>query len=753
MNHLFSSGTRAWLLGGLALAAAAADRPPLTVTDSIETRRIWYDGGMGYRNPVRLSPDGRRYLVILMSGDLERDGNWVEFHTGSAATLGEAGSRMAARLFTREHDVGQILQGTTFTWLADNETVAFPWNDGINPPQVCQVNLHTGEVGALATHPQRLRRVALHPAGRDLVFTADSRRPSDEEFATLVAQGFTVRPEQSLIAILEGRTQERFRDHIAEEVFIVTRDHPEPRPVPVDRSCFAPAPPILSPDGQWAILGARPGQFPPEWDRYTNARLQRQLAHLRRYPDAISEVSQYWLVDLARATARPLWNAPGSPPFIWSPDGASVLLGSTVLPVEVADADGLAGNAVVELNLASGTISRIPVPPGLNLPIAPVAWASDLAEFKSGDRSWHARKATSGWRLTDESPVPSSVKAKLIFELRQGMNEPPVVFATDPASGESREVLAINPQLTDRFALGHAEAFRWTDEKGRGWTARLYYPVDYVPGRRYPLVIQSAPPISTQPTQFSLRGSELLSCVVSIAQPLANRGILVLANVGWPDVRAPGNTIEEYETLRQGFESAARTLADRGLADPARVGLSGYSRAGSYVEYALTHATFPFAAAIAADNASHGLFSYLIFDGGASEANRIFGGPPYGENLKLWMERTPTLRADRIHTPLLLERDSGGVLAVIPSWEMFSHLRRLDKPVELYVVPDIAHGSHGLVRPRQQQAALEQAVEWFDFWLNAREDAASTKADQYRRWRQLRKLHTSDLKKRDANAE
>ena len=42
------------------------------------------------------------------------------------------------------------------------------------------------------------------------------------------------------------------------------------------------------------------------------------------------------------------------------------------------------------------------------------------------------------------------------------------------------------------------------------------------------------------------------------------------------------------------------------------------------------------------------------------------------------------------------------------------------RPVELYMVPDIEHGSHSLQNPAQCLASQQGALGWFDFWLNAK---------------------------------
>jgi hypothetical protein len=75
---------------------------------------------------------------------------------------------------------------------------------------------------------------------------------------------------------------------------------------------------------------------------------------------------------------------------------------------------------------------------------------------------------------------------------------------------------------------------------------------------------------------------------------------------------------------------------------------------------------------------------------------------------------------------------------------MFSNLRYLGKPVELFVIPDIQHGVHILQNPAQRLASQEATVDWFRFWLKGEEDPNRNKADEYTRWRALRKLQERD---------
>jgi hypothetical protein len=53
-------------------------------------------------------------------------------------------------------------------------------------------------------------------------------------------------------------------------------------------------------------------------------------------------------------------------------------------------------------------------------------------------------------------------------------------------------------------------------------------------------------------------------------------------------------------------------------------------------------------------------------------------------------------------------------------------------------------GTHNLAKPLQKLAHQEMLVDWFDFWLNGHEDGDEAKAEEYRRWRQMRETQRSE---------
>ena len=755
---------------------APAGRRALTVADAIETTRLmtppntWIKSSDGKLTPlssgdVVVSPSGRRWVAMLIRGDLKKNGNWLELIGGSLESLEAAATvETVARLFTTSlgdpHGAGAsqltLSHFNPIRWI-DDDTVAFFFSEGTRPVQAVTADMRTGDVRPLTDHPTEVVTFNAHRSGAVAYAARVARSPGKSE--EMIRRGFAVAGADAL-ALLRGDVDGY--TGLDSETFIATGTPRTARRIAsnsrgVDR--WVPIQdPLFSPDGRQVLVEGSPDEVPENWIRYTDELFRTSIEEAQRDRDGFYArfVKQIFVAEVGEGvTARPLWAVPNTTRLktVWSPDGRSVLLVSTYLPVENADADGLAGRAVAEVDVATGRFSQLPIPPdvaarGMGNPV----WhANGVVEVGDGSATYSFRNSGGRWRpVRSARAKPSRPPTPAIrIELRQDLNTPPVLFAVETAGKGERMILDLNPRLRTDFTLGRVEHVTWPDPEGRTWSGLLYHPVGEAPGRRYPLVIQThghAPP-----TAFSLYGTgpgELAlglgpSFSVFAAQPLANRGIAVLQveDKDSPDLLA---TPKEPEAYMAAYEAAIEKLVAGGLVDRDRVGIVGYSRTGWHVEYALTHSQFSYAAAITSDNLDVGYMQSLLL--WTDEFTKDTGAAPFGEGLKVWLERAPGFNADKVRAPLRLQLESGGLGLAMAKWEMFSRLRQLKKPVELYIVPDIEHGSHSLQNPAQCLASQQGAVDWFDFWLNGREDPDPSRAEQYVRWRELRKLHEASLR-------
>ena len=164
------------------------------------------------------------------------------------------------------------------------------------------------------------------------------------------------------------------------------------------------------------------------------------------------------------------------------------------------------------------------------------------------------------------------------------MNTPPHIVAVDPASGRKSTLMDLNPQFQN-IALARVEEITWKAAHGSELKGGLYWPPDYVAGKKYPLVIQTHAWLDNR---FWMDGPWTTAFA---AQALAGKGFFVLQVaeltkrelLDWHIVE----TSKEAPMAMAAYESAIDDLDRRGLIDRNRVGIIGFSRTLWYVTYTL----------------------------------------------------------------------------------------------------------------------------------------------------------------------
>ncbi len=730
-----------WILSPSWLRSQDLKRP-FTVVDSIEATQVLYDDAIG---PALVSPDEKGYLVVLQRGDVGRNGSWVELLFGSLASLESAGrATTVSRLFTSSTAPARdLIQNVR--WLNDNRHVVFMWDDGQESPRIVSVDVRTHRMQTLVRHSTPIVMYDVTADGQTIVFMARSPRDTVKN-AILERAGFAV-SHDAIWPLLRGDW-----DGAAASpsfgTFVFHRPERRLRRIQESRIGWSVPPELLqvSPNGRFALTVRPVRDVPRSWDSYTEHVFKDlYLPSAHENPAGPTLIRQYFIIDLKGATIRPLWNAPENPSgvAVWSPSGRLLAIGPTFPPVPGASPLGLAGKAMVAVNAETGQYEFLPLSEvSAGSTPRPVSWSEDDiieivdANAPAQDKANIAFKKVHGnWEkvaITARSKPPGGVR----IELREDPNTPPALYAAQDGNDSPRLIRDLNPKLRTDISLGHVETVHWKGVDGRPWTGMVYYPVHYASGRSFPLVIQTH---GYLPQQFSVDGG---FTTVFAAQALANRDIAVL-QIGGPDGGFDDvlGTPKEVEVFTAGCEGAIQFFVTAGLVDPAKVGIIGFSRTGWLVEYMLTHSATPLAAAEVADNIDGSYFQYVLDPNDRRFLNEQGnGGRPFGDALGIWTRMAPGYNADRVQVPLRMELDSGPIDQVLGAWEMFSNLRYLRKPVELFVIPDIQHGVHLLQNPAQRLASQGGTVDWFSFWLKGEEDPDPKKKTQYVRWREFRKL-------------
>jgi dipeptidyl aminopeptidase/acylaminoacyl peptidase len=318
----------------------------------------------------------------------------------------------------------------------------------------------------------------------------------------------------------------------------------------------------------------------------------------------------------------------------------------------------------------------------------------------------------------------------------ESSTEPRRIVLVDPATGTRRTLFDANPEFA-ALRIGRVTRLRFHNGRGLPAWADLVLPPSYHRGERLPLVV-----VQYNSRGF-LRGGTGNEYPV---YPLAARGFAVLSLERPPAVASTRSDLrtdielnaenEKGWSERRSLLSATLRALDlavaTGAVDPRRIGITGLSDGATAARFALLNSGRFKAAAIS--SCCPEPKTAMTYGGIAwAQFNRAIGCPPATlDDPAFWAPMSMALNAARMRTPLLIQQSDDEYLL---SLEAFEALREKEAPVELYVFPDEHHVKW---RPCHKLAVFERAADWFDFWLNRREDPGPAKAAQYRRWEQMR---------------
>jgi len=712
--------------------------------DRIQAGRYAAQGDVGH-----FSPDGSKFYVITEKGNLANDTTEFSLLVFKTADAFNSPVPLAVVTMATSSNDPAI---SSVSWLEDNETLVFLGESPRGDRQLYKVSCRTRRLEQLTNHPARIVSYSINPAGDRFVFMARVEVPPVIS-GEMRRRGFAV-TSQSWIDIY-GNGPPAFDSR--EELYFQSSRMKTPQLIGgvLDASDEPEQLDLqLSPNGRYALFQGYVIDSPPSWQEYDQALFPPSARRNCKTGEAYACPNQYLLADIQKGEIAPLLQSPVL--FNFSP------IRSTELATWTLNNSVLLINALLPLEPKSGPerkersenvfAAEIRLPEKQLLPIesrrVPRAAAS-ITHNATRDRFVISPYVvTDGpqveflyeadhWKVAENVSPEGKSSGGILVTVDEDSNHPPVLVATAPGTKQKSKLLDLNPQFSN-LVFGRVETFEWQAHGGtpHGMIGLLYYPPDYSPGKRYPLIIQTH---GFSKERFWIIGPYNTGYA---AQPLAAKGFIVLQlDMGGNDLKL---AFEVVDTAREGpeemaaYESAIAALSEKGLIDPQRVGISGFSRTVYHTLYTLTHSEVRIGAATISDGVTFGYAGCLFYlsreDQSLCEKVNSANGPPFGEELVRWKESAPTFRLDRVQAPLLLQAISGP----LGEWEIFAGLKWLSKPVEL--INFYPTGEHSLIRPSQRLLSEQTTVDWYCFWLKNEEDPDPAKAEQYKRWRGLRML-------------
>lgn len=400
---------------------------------------------------------------------------------------------------------------------------------------------------------------------------------------------------------------------------------------------------------------------------------------------------------------------------------------------------GFADDALWTLDVRTGQATRLASAP---LPeAAEVMWASPprsatlelliAGKGKDGQRPWVRAQIQGDTATVTPIVLPSptarfesydAARSRVLF--KDAASTGTFLWATNAAGGDAKKLLSLNEHMAN-VAMGETRLIEYRGIEGQALKAGVILPPDYVPGRKYPMLLWVYAGATVRgldsdffnlysPGMYNMRLYAAKGYVVMMpSMPLA------------PD----GGKNDDYIDLPKGVMPAVDKLIELGIADPDRLAVMGQSY-GGYSTYSLVTYTNRFKAAIAMAGITELVSLYGQFDPtarnygniehqksanwGLLEHGQVSMGVPPWEDLWRYLRNSPLYFVDRVQTPLLMihgEQDIRGPMT--QAEEFFYALYRQGKRAKLlrYWGED-----HGL---RQSPANVRNVVDEIIAWLDA----------------------------------
>lgn len=423
-----------------------------------------------------------------------------------------------------------------------------------------------------------------------------------------------------------------------------------------------------------------------------------------------------------------IWEKNYSFSATYSPDGKSILLtGSPALfgeaGINLSDTSRIPSDYDTQAfiyHLASGTVDAITY--DFHPKILKATWShvDDKIYFRTEDKT-RKRLAVYDPKRNRFETLPTQTDVVLNFDIAH--QSPALVYYGNSRQqaerayllntrNQSAKMLAY-PQEKDfeQVVFGQTKDWDFKAQTGQLVHGHVYYPPDFDPTKKYPLIVYYYG--GTNPVDLSFRGRypknyfAALGYVVYTLTPSGSTGF----GQDYSSLHVNNWGITVADEI---IESTEHFLREHPYIDEEAVGCIGASY-GGFMTMLLVTRTDLFAAAISHAGISsistywgEGYWGYLYSS--TASANSF----PWN-NRKIYVEQSPLFHADKVNTPLLLLHGANDT-NVPPgeSIQMYTALKLLGKPA-VYI--EVEGQDHHIVDYEKRLDWQKAIMSWFDKWL------------------------------------
>ena len=588
------------------------------------------------------------------------DGRWIGFlssRSGKANLWRIALAGGEAEQLTDEK--GGV---SAFRWSPDGKTMAFAMTD----PKTDDEEKADKEKRDARVVDEAIKQVRLYvvPVEPDSAAKRPVRKLTQGDYSV---GEFDWSPDGKFIAFSHTPSP-KADDWTKSDVSVVSVESGNVQPLAATRA--AESSPVYSPDGQTIALSI--SDDPPTW----------------------GFTARVHLLAAAGGTPRALAESYDRQPDIvgWSVDGKRILISETHRTINRLGALPVDGGPQVDLSAAGLMVNG----------------AAVNRIFRSPEPERPRERGARGG-AAPEGPVPTRVVPRIGF-VSESADRAPEVFVTSAESFKPVQVSHV--QELPSIPMGRTEVVSWPAPDGMTIEGLLTYPAGYQPGTRVPLLVI----VHGGPTGVFTQGFIVSRGAYPIAA-FASEGYAVLRC----NVRGSSGYGRDFRYANYGdwggadyrdIMSGVDAMIQRGVADPDRLGVMGWSYGGFMTSWIVTQTKRFKAASVGA-----GVTNLMSFTGTSDIPSFLpdyFGGE-YWDVFDQWRSHSAMFNVKGVSTPTLIQHgEADARVPISQGYEFFNALRQQGVPVKMVVYP---RQPHGLQEPKLQLDAMKRNLEWFGQWI------------------------------------
>jgi len=244
----------------------------------------------------------------------------------------------------------------------------------------------------------------------------------------------------------------------------------------------------------------------------------------------------------------------------------------------------------------------------------------------------------------------------------------------------------------------------------------LYTPPGYVEGTRVPTILYAYPlDFADASKAGQVTGSQATFTRLHEYQLLLLAGYAIIDRASFPIIGDPRKAYDGYlEQLVADAKAAVDAAVREGVADPARIGVTGHSHGALMTVNLLAHSDL-FRAGVATSGSYNKTLTPFGFQ---NERRSVWEAPD------VYAKVSPFFAADKVKLPILImhgEDDANPGTTPLQSLKLYEAIRGNGGTARLVMLP---HEPHWYSAMESQEQQIYEMVRWFDLYVKNAAPAA-----------------------------